>query len=473
MAGRFRRVSSRRLAACGAVFAWAVAVPAMGQVSTAATHVLGPVPTARPHADLDALTAHFNAGEWTRLHSLAAEIIEAVRGRHGAVSEALDLRRRHVVLLWVGSDAFGKSTLMRVVARRPPADAASPDLSGAREVHEVLLARSASGQSASVYTSTKQKDQAADALPGFVQAIAGPLFGRFAVLAGTEQVPAAPTVWITVSRVGLPFTRATVKVKSMATDPWLDLDVFASALRGRAAQVRFDTVPTSPCAREHATLLAGALAETARGHCAPSPWNPSACRTALDETMAQRLAAQTCGRPARPREENTPLQRVDKEFRSLVSTSLANGADLDLTFRNRPLTRVAFGGGSAVIVDARFDRPRVKLDDGVLVADPLNRVMTMAVVNVSPGGYDAEADRMSVHERVRLFAGAVLTPDFGIAGGLNVLLARGIGVSVGVAVLFARGAEPSQVGQPAADSADPFRLAVATAPFVGITYNYK
>jgi hypothetical protein len=69
--------------------------------------------------------------------------------------------------------------------------------------------------------------------------------------------------------------------------------------------------------------------------------------------------------------------------------------------------------------------------------------------------------------------GTTLTPDFGLMLGGNALLARGIGVSGGLAVLFAKGATEDEIGAAPVNSKDPFRLSVATAPFLGITYNYK
>jgi hypothetical protein len=124
---------------------------------------------------------------------------------------------------------------------------------------------------------------------------------------------------------------------------------------------------------------------------------------------------------------------------------------------------------------AHLNRVRTKIDDdsGHLVSDPLPRVMTMAFINWSPGGYDEAASTMSRPERIRAFFGAALTPDFGMVGGVNVLLVRGIGIVGGVGVLFGKGAEPDEIGKAPAASADPFKLALSQSLFVGISYNYK
>jgi hypothetical protein len=40
-------------------------------------------------------------------------------------------------------------------------------------------------------------------------------------------------------------------------------------------------------------------------------------------------------------------------------------------------------------------------------------------------------------------------------------------------VLFGKGARGDEVGSKPADPKEPFRLSIATAPFIGISYTYK
>jgi hypothetical protein len=169
------------------------------------------------------------------------------------------------------------------------------------------------------------------------------------------------------------------------------------------------------------------------------------------------------------------IELVDQRFRELVVNALSVSAELDVTFKNRPLTHFAFGAGAAVMAYASVNRVRTKLDDdnGLLVSDPLPRVMTMAFVNWSPRGYDEASSSLRASERFRAFFGAALTPDFGVVGGINVLLQRGIGIVGGVGVLFGKGAEAEEVGEPPPASEDPFKLAVGRTVFVGISYNYR
>ena len=196
------------------------------------------------------------------------------------------------------------------------------------------------------------------------------------------------------------------------------------------------------------------------------------CRDALDAVLKR--AFETAIKGASDKDAAV-VTDVDKKFRELAVNALSTSAELDMTFKNRPLTKFTFGAGGAVIAKAHLNRVRTKIDDktGLLVSDPLPRVMTMAYVNWSPTGYDEVATKMALAERVRPFFGAALTPDFGIIGGVNVLLTRSIGVVGGVGWLFGKGADAEEIGKAPAAKEDPFRLAVSRSLFAGISYNYK
>jgi hypothetical protein len=451
---------------------------AEAQVVTMAETVEGPFRTNRTHEDLERLTAAYHSGEWETLQRLAGATIAAIAADATPdIKAALDLKRNHVALTWLGADAFGKTLLIRFVAHDPAPEPFSLDLPGLSDgssrgaLFELLLTRTLDGHATSAYASTREEDPLGDAFPGFIQSIAGPLFGALSAVAGA-QAAATPRLFATVKRVGLPFERATVRITALARDPWFDAASFATGATEVAAQVRFRDVPTSPCGRDHARRVGAALLEPPAA-CAGQELGR--CRTGLDDLLASlhREALSACdgGKPANAQIQ--ALQLVDRRFREYVAASITGSAELQQTFHNRPPTRAAFGAGTAVMFGAQLTEPRVKLSGGALVADPVPRVMTVAFVNWSPRGYRPEAARVTFSERLRVQMGATLTPDFGVMLGGNLLLARGIGVTGGFAVLFAKGARQDEIGAAPADSTDPFRLSVITAPFAGITYNYK
>jgi hypothetical protein len=174
--------------------------------------------------------------------------------------------------------------------------------------------------------------------------------------------------------------------------------------------------------------------------------------------------------------ERKELLAVDASYREFISG--LGGAKLETSFdlKNIPkqilslgvMTAFAFKGG----VD---DATRVKTnDDGNVVADPLGRQMNLVVVNIALTPYDSEAFQPTAAERFRLFAGAVVTPDFGVAGGFSALLVRGLSANIGGAILGVRGMQPGDtLGQPPTNSTDPFKLSPAYVLFAGVGYNFK
>jgi hypothetical protein len=127
------------------------------------------------------------------------------------------------------------------------------------------------------------------------------------------------------------------------------------------------------------------------------------------------------------------------------------------------------------VAHASINKNRVKVNDnGNLVADPLSRLLTMVVLNWSPGGYDADAPTPQASERFRLLAAGIITPDPGIAVGGSILLVRGLALTGGYGLIFTRGLGPDdEIGKPPTNTRDPLDFARAKVWFAGVSYNFK
>lgn len=477
------------------------------QVSSTATP-LTPVFAAGCKAQpvLDALTLRFNQGDWSAFQREARALLDALRGAQppsaaasaaivtatctapvtlpASAVAALDYTTRHVALAWIGADALGKTQLSRAVVHWPEGLAYSADLPGVGRLTEVFIGRTVGARTASLYTSTAEKDPFADQLPTVVQALFGPLSTTLGGILGgvTGQAaarsftvpPTPPGLSVSISGVVLPFARASVRLQMQAKD-LITAEEFTDAVVRLGTALLFDGAGRSTLARTQIGTLLNDLPVAASANCAvvgSATPSPVACRAALDTLIKSAYDTATAGTGSGA--DAPAILEVDRQFRALAVNRMSTSAELDLTFKNRPLTHFAFGGGAAVMGYARVNRVRAKVDggSGSLVSDPLPRVMTLAFVNWSPKGYD-EASALSTRERVRAFFGAALTPDFGVVGGVNVLLQRGIGVVAGVGVLFGKGAERDEIGKPPAATEDPFKLALGRTVFTGISYNYK
>jgi hypothetical protein len=454
---------------------------------------------------LDTLTLRYNQGDWSAFQREARALLDALRS-HTAPSgppaaspagsctppatlpptaqSALDYSRRHIALVWVGADALGRTQLMRAIVHLPEPAAYSADLPGVPGVTEVFVSGTVGARAASLYTSTAEKDPLAQQLPEFVQALFGPLSTTVAGILGKvtggvaarsfERAPVQPRLGVTISGVVLPIARASVRLQMRAND-LITVEAFTDAVGRLGTTLLFDGAGRSTLARAQIATLVDNLPEVASANCqaagstAPSPVG---CRNQLDTAIKSAFDTAIAGKPSNA--DAAAIEAVDRQFRTLAVNALSTSTELDLTFKNRPPTHFAFGAGSAVMGYARVNRVRAKVaDSGSLASDPLPRVMTMAFVNWSPRGYDEASLKISAPERFRAFFGAALTPDFGIIGGVNVLLQRGIGVVGGIGVLFGKGAEADEIGKPPAAKEDPFQLALGRTAFLGISYNYK
>jgi hypothetical protein len=454
---------------------------------------------------LDELTLRFNQGDWPAFQREARALLDALRRPApagggaspaspaatcaspatlpAAAVSALDYTTRHVALVWIGADALGRTQLMRAIVRSPEPPAYSADLPGVAGLTEVFVAGSVSARAASLYISTPEDDPFAGQLSAFVQALFTPLAATVGGILGRvtgrsearvfEAAVEPPQLGVTISGVVLPVARASIQLTAKARD-LVTVVEFTDAVAEVGTKLRFNGAGRSNAARAQIDTLVDQLPEVASENCAAaggaSPSSVS-CRGALDMLIKSAYDAAVAVAGA----DTSTIDEVDREFRALALDALSTNAELEVTFKNRPLTHFAFGAGSAVMGYARLNRVRATLDDGSgsLASDPLPRVMTMAFLNWSPGGYDEASATVSRHERTRVFFGAALTPDFGIVGGVNVLLQRGIGLIGGAGFLFGKGAEADEIGTPPAATADPFKLAISRTAFVGISYNFE
>jgi hypothetical protein len=323
-----------------------------------------------------------------------------------------------------------------------------------------------------------------------VQGIFGPLSTTIAGILGgvqgtvTERVftrsPTTPSLAVTVKTVVLPIRRASVHLEMKVNDLVSSKD-FTEAVGMLGTTLLFDGAGRSDLARAQIAGLVRELPEAAVSSCAAPAAAPvgtsstraAACRAALDKVLKSGYDAAMAGKPSGA--DSTAIENVDTQFRALAVNALSSNTNLDITFKNRPVTHLGFGAGTAVIAYGRVNNVRVKIDDdsGTIVSDPLPRVITMAVVNWSPTGYDEGRPALLPSERFRPFFGAALTPDFGVIGGVNVLLVRGIGAVAGAGEVFGKGADANEVGKAPMARKDPFRLAAAHVVFFGISYSYK
>jgi hypothetical protein len=201
-------------------------------------------------------------------------------------------------------------------------------------------------------------------------------------------------------------------------------------------------------------------------------FDPQTCLETFDKPLRETLTAARAACSAD--DEKKTLPAVDAAVRGFVTANIEREVKADLAFANAPLRRFSFGLVEAVALGVKVRDPRVKLNDaGNLTADPMPRTLSMVTLNASFRPYDPTLVSPTAAEKWRGFAGAVLTPDFGMTVGLSYLPVRNFSLNLGVAGLLVKSVPASAIGKPPDTATDPFRPGKVWAWFVGAGYAFK
>jgi hypothetical protein len=142
-------------------------------------------------------------------------------------------------------------------------------------------------------------------------------------------------------------------------------------------------------------------------------------------------------------------------------------------FSDTPLQHFDLGAAGGAIV-SRSGAVRAKLDDGVLVADQVSGLLSMAVLHWHPVAFDPETARPTSAERGSVLVGFVVQPEPGLAAGVSWSLFRGLSVHVSHAwMLVDQLKKDLDFGPKPAEIDDPFRRGWTRAWTVGFGYNFE
>jgi hypothetical protein len=451
------------------------------------------------------LTSHQTSGDWFQVQRYALELLQTL-AKDAKVGPLLgNVSENYYNIVWLSPGADGKDAINRVLVHAglspqhaarlpgleshwpppPNTTAAAPDLpdkvafidENGPELLDVLLTDARSARLASAYVFTPTANPLLTQLPDVVSKV-NPL-GFLAAQAGTGNV--ASSMLVSVNQVDLAFGRATIQIKDAVTTFVTPAALLAEADETRTS-LKLRQARTSVCAQRIADALRDSIASTLTdAKCKPSNDPPTlqscakAVKSGLDTAFAKAVEAEASCRTQPPAGGVDPLAAVEDAFKGLVANGGAKVVNGTATLTNTPLTRLSFGlMGGLLIGHPTLKAPRVKVDSGKIVNAPMEHTLSMVVLNIHPSPYDAEWPEVTWSERFRFFAGAVLTPDFGVTAGAGVGLVRGLSVNAGVAFMASnRLKDQEAVGQAPVNANDPFRYQLATAGFIGVGYAFK
>ncbi len=389
-------------------------------------------------------------------------------------------------------------------------------LPGLTKVYDVFATTNRADERGSFYLTTPVPDPFLEKLPAFFSKIdPTALLSRF-IRINTAADAGIEVLFVHVSEVPLPRRRASIGitdfVNRLAPLDLKKLDLAAEQLAAelplRAARGSACAEVLTPCLRDvlrdtTACLEKGppavgeddlqhCLAESGRIATCPLPIPPlpgdtvSSCQGERDNRrrclIRKRLShayatvvgvIATCAPGAQP--DFVKEAAVESAYLGLVSNAKPQQLKKDSTYENALPTRRTLGLISSLMLETSGDK-RVKLDGGKLITDPLRGAMSLAVVNYHPVGFDPKSENPTFGERFRLFAGPVITPEFGLGAGVGYAIWRGVSVNVGYAMVrvntLRRGDRLVNPAVAPSNLRRPFRDGNAEVVFAGLGFNF-
>jgi len=448
------------------------------------------------------LTKLHRRGTSKDLYAFAWLLLSSLK-QHVTAPELDNLDRDYYRVVWTGPDADDKPTVYTLLIHGhevPEAGVRLPGVttSGRVRLHDLVVSERASIRLETLYSSTRTDDPEVAKIPSFVEKS-----GVLGFLAGVPGIvlpaaappakqpgpppppppPAKPRTGMTVAfyEPNLPMARADIAIRDyVTTGP--PIDGFLSDVRNLSRDLPLREARGSACAKSLSVSHAVELQKVATGAaCSGSPLDGDACLdafdTALKTSFTMTIATQACkDEPVLPT-CGDPVLFVDGAFHQALGNLGKNAQSGESKLANVPRSKYSFGLLTGVIVGDPFGgdvRAKISDDTRLYVEDPAGAALTMAIVNIQPWGYDPSTHRPSVGERLRLFLGTTLTPDFGVGGGIGVGILRGLSVNVGVAQLFVNSPKggASKLGSAPEDQRDPFKVGRLGVWFSGLSFSF-
>lgn len=436
------------------------------------------------------LTKIYKSGDSIKFETEALNLLEAAAGQDTALKAVLGTSSStYYGIVWTSAGSDGKPVVNRVLVRRGAAPWYSTRLLGVtragRErlpsetaVLDVLLSADLSAELHSIWVFTPLPDPVLAQIPAVIDKI-NPL-GVLAKAAGLANEPRS--ILIAVSEPAMLLAPAKIQVRDVV-GTYSTAGQLALAVEEAEASVRFRQARTSPCARALVTLTRERVDEAADGaKCAAAEKDRTLCGAAILEAVKGSVAALEASPSAGIcRNEQAwgpgfdPISATEQEFLKVVANGGTAKVTGETSLTNVPLRRYTFGVMTGLMVGRpSMNEPRVKVEGGKIVNAPIERAMTMVIVNLHPRAYDSDWPRLTGAERFRFFGGAVLTPDFGLTAGAGIGIMRGLSLNVGGVLLLSNTLKDGEaIDAPPVNSNDPFKAGRSVAGVVGLSYAFK
>jgi hypothetical protein len=416
---------------------------------------------------LDRIKNANDLGDWGVLKEELQLIIAAVNTQ---APNTIDPKTNFYTVVLAAPDLKNKPALMRFLySERKGYDNFFSRLPGLAvgekgNLYEIYLHLEPKDTLRSTYVSTEQPNPLVAQIPAFVRkfepsAILPLVWPQAAVERETKKV----TVQLT--QILLVHKRATIDVKDLVSVPAGQMT--SGGTNKLSESIKKHQALYSPCGQQLSDKIQRRMVRVIED----SGQNTAGLNDRLKENIVNEYSAFVDSNQC-PFDEATVLASVEKAYLTAVSKEseyIENGAK----FTNIPYTSLNFGLLGTYIAYNHPSSARAKISNGIVTPDPIKGALSMAVLNIYPKPYDAEALHMTKNERLRLFVGGILAPEFGVGGGVGFGIVRGLSLNFGGGLLFISTLkEGEQFGNAPVNKENPFKTGTAAVLFAGIGYNF-
>ncbi len=399
-----------------------------------------------------------------------------------------DYKKHYFLVVFTAPDVTGTTKILPILVHFPTPDSTElPGIHGEgdKQLYELFISEpDDSAALQATYTVAHEESPAEKQLGDFASTVIGKLAlpialkPRAAKRAATAPPPPSEPIMVQLSQVRLPETgpiTAKYVVKYLDTSRHLkSLSAAVGTDQSARLRVRYAGADPGPACIDLTDLLKksfdNSLADAACG-----AWigDTAACAKKIGVDLATRAGQYFGAAPKCPPAVGMDIAQAFVDASTDVKTVSASSS-----IANSALVRVGFGLGFGYIASIHLApaQPRAQIQSGNIATNPFTRTLTMAVVNLTPWGYDSQTHRPSFAERARFFAGPALTPYYGVAGGFAFEINRYLAVNGGYARLWfdtPKSGETIGKAPTEANKGDPFELASTGAWFLGLSYNLK
>ena len=358
-----------------------------------------------------------------------------------------DWKRHQYIVAWPTTDLKHIAVVILGFPLPEPYTDVLPGLTPNDSLYEVLLIPKNIDEAKGQYTFASLPDPVETQITSVVNKVTEAVLGVF--VRGTLMIPMA----VKVSRVWVPFDRATIE-----------------------AQYEFTRLEQVPRAKSPRTTVD----ETAkvRDPAGASVVVRTTTTTEVDTyRMSKEDSVTTTVRTISYKEGNPRDTIVDKTTVTNVVSAIPtkeNTVKTKAVLQNSPKRSIDFGLLSGAVLGSLGGAERVKVDGGLLLADPLDRLLTMATINWYPTPYQPLAQSKTWPPRVRLSAGVVLTPEPGFGAALGVGLDLGLSLNLGAAGLAVNTRQQGDsLGVAPNNPADPVKTSIRWIWYAAVGFAFK